>query len=334
MKTGLTLGKFAPLHKGHQFVIETALKAVDRLIVLIYDCPDIETLPLPVRAEWIRKLYPSVMVMEAWDGPTETGLDPRITQMHDEYLLRILSGQQITHFFSSEAYGEHVSFALNAKHCLVDSDRKQIPISGTVIRANPFAHRSQMDPLVYSDHITKVVFLGAPSTGKSTIVEALASRYASIMMPEYGREYWESHQIERRLSQQQLVEIATGHLQREDTLSMNANRYLFIDTDASTTLQFARYYHGYADEALVQLADKAKSRYDLFFLCEPDIPYDDTWDRSGEASRNEMHRRIEADLLARKVPFVRLAGALEDRMSKVDAVLKSHTLFQPAFRTS
>ena len=99
-------------------------------------------------------------------------------------------------------------------------------------------------------------------------------------------------------------------------------------------MQFARYYHDYAVKELVRLADQAKSRYDLFFLCMPDIPYDDTWDRFGEASRHEMHRRIEADLIARKVPFVRLAGALEDRMSKVDAVLKSHTLFQPTYSTS
>lgn len=334
MKTGLTLGKFAPLHKGHQFVIERALNEVDQLIVLIYDCPEIETHPLPKRAEWIRKLYPTTKVLEAWDGPTETGLDPRVTKMHDEYLLRILSGKRITHFFSSEAYGEHVSVALNAKHCLVDFDRKQIPISGTVIRSNPFAHRSQLDPLVYRDHISKVVFLGAPSTGKSTIVEALADRYSTVMMPEYGREYWEANQIERRLSQKQLVEIATGHLQREEKLIMDANRYLFVDTDASTTLQFARYYHGYADDELIRLADEAKSRYDLFFLCEPDIPYDDTWDRSGEASRHEMHRRIEADLMTRKVPFIRLTGTLEERMTKVDANLKSHNVCQPAFRTT
>lgn len=329
MKTGLTLGKFAPLHKGHQFVIETALNEVDRLTVLIYDCPDIETLPLPVRAEWIRKLYPTVEVIEAWDGPTETGLDPRITQMHDEYLLRVLSGKTITHFFSSEAYGEHVSLALNAKHCLVDLDRKYIPISGTAIRSNPFANRPYLDPLVYRDHITKVVFLGAPSTGKSTMVDALAKRYETMMMPEYGREYWEANQIDRRLTQKQLVEIAKGHLEREEELLLNANRFLFVDTDASTTLQFARYYHGWADATLVRMADEAKSRYDLFFLCQLDIPYDDTWDRSGEASRTEMHRRVESDLLARKVPFVRLEGDLETRLAKVDAVLNAHSLFQP-----
>ena len=36
-KTGLTLGKFAPLHKGHQYIIETALREMDEVIVMIYD---------------------------------------------------------------------------------------------------------------------------------------------------------------------------------------------------------------------------------------------------------------------------------------------------------
>ena len=34
MKRGLTLGKYAPLHKGHQFVIETALAEMDEVVVI------------------------------------------------------------------------------------------------------------------------------------------------------------------------------------------------------------------------------------------------------------------------------------------------------------
>jgi cytidyltransferase-like protein len=46
MKTGLTLGKYAPLHKGHQYVIETALREMDKLIVIAYDAPDYTYIPL------------------------------------------------------------------------------------------------------------------------------------------------------------------------------------------------------------------------------------------------------------------------------------------------
>ena len=34
-KIGFTIGKFAPFHKGHQYLIETALKEMDKLIVIL-----------------------------------------------------------------------------------------------------------------------------------------------------------------------------------------------------------------------------------------------------------------------------------------------------------
>ena len=65
-KVGLTLGKYAPFHKGHQYVIETALEENDEVIVVIYNT-DVIPIPLYVRANWIRTLYPQVTVIEAWE---------------------------------------------------------------------------------------------------------------------------------------------------------------------------------------------------------------------------------------------------------------------------
>ena len=62
---GLTLGKFAPFHKGHQYIVETALAEMDELIVLIYNASDVTDIPLQVRAGWIRALYPRVTVTES-----------------------------------------------------------------------------------------------------------------------------------------------------------------------------------------------------------------------------------------------------------------------------
>ena len=298
---------------------------MDHTIVLIYDCPELDICPLPIRSQWIRDLYPSVEVLEAWDGPTETGLIPEITAKHDTYLKARFHGRKVTHFYCSEPYGQHVSVALGAMVRCVDLHREKIPISATAIRQSPYDHRQFLDPRVYRDLLTQVVFLGAPSTGKTTLAELMANRYNTIWMPEYGREYWEQHQIERRLTQDQLLELALGHVANEVRLALNADRFFFIDTDASTSLQFSYYYHESARPELIQLADRARTRYDVFFLCEPDIPYDDSWDRSGEVSRQEMHRRIEADLLARKIPFHRLTGTLEERSQKVERILLNYS---------
>lgn len=200
--TGLTLGKFAPLHKGHQLVIETALAETDQVVVLIYNCPEVTDVPLNVRARWIRDIYPSVEVIEAWDGPLEVGDTHEIKRRHEDYILKALAGRRITHFYSSEFYGDHVSKALGAVNRLVDLSRAERPISGTLLRQNPYQYRQFLHPRVYRDLVANIVFLGAPSSGKTTIAERLAQNFGTVWMPEYGREYWENHHVDRRLAAQ------------------------------------------------------------------------------------------------------------------------------------
>ena len=194
--------------------------------------------------------------------------------------------------------------------------------SASQIRENPYAFRHLIHPRVYRDLIVNVVFLGAPSTGKTTISEALAEEFRTVWMPEYGREYWEANQVGRRLTLDQLVEIAEGHLEREEALLYEADRYLFTDTNAVTTYMFSIQYHGKAEKRLVELAEKAAARYDLVFVCDTDIPYSDTWDRSGDADRKTFQKQIVADLIVRKIPFFLLRGNLKERVEMVKSVLR------------
>ncbi len=161
---------------------------VDELGIIIYDSPTVTAVPLPVRAGWLRQLYPQVTVIEAWDGPSEVGDTPEIRERHEDYILNHLKIRDITHFYSSEFYGEHMSQALGAINRPVDEARRLVPISGTAIRQNPFAHRPYLHPLVYRDLITNVVLLGTPSTGKTTLAARLAEVFNTVWMPEYGRQ--------------------------------------------------------------------------------------------------------------------------------------------------
>ncbi|MEK3983351.1 AAA family ATPase [Paenibacillus sp. FSL K6-3166] len=324
-RLGLTLGKFAPLHKGHQFMIETALQEVEELIVVIYETT-VTPIPLHIRANWIRKLYPMVRVIEAWDGPDGYSNDREHEIREEKYILGLLKGEQVTHFYSSEFYGEHMSVALGAVDRRVDEAREQVPISATMVRADPYKYRRFISDVVYRGLITKVVFVGAMSTGKSTITEALARRYRTTFASEYGRDYWTEHQEDRRISLEAFDEIALGHIEREEQALLEANRYLFVDTNAITTYMFALDYHGRAPECLSRIALENAQRYDLFFLCDDDIPYEDTWDRSGDQKRHIFHKQIIADLKERRIPYIVLRGNLEERMHKVSEVL---TKFEP-----
>ena len=297
MRRGLTLGKFAPFHRGHQLLIETALAEVGELVVMVY-ATDLINVPLQVRAGWIKHLYPSVRILEAWDGP--------------------------------EGYGDHVSRALGAVDRRVDEARTAVPISGTQIRADHFSNRNYLDPVVYSDLITKVCFLGAPSTGKTTLSEALAKKHQTHWMPEYGAEFWLAHQIDRRITLDQFETIAPEHNRREDTLVLKARKYLFCDTCPITTYMFAKDYHGKAGPLLTRLAEQAKARYDIFVLCETDIPYADTWDRSGDVKRHQFQQQIIADLAERDLHYFRVSGTLESRVSQVDEILSGFSKYSGA----
>jgi NadR type nicotinamide-nucleotide adenylyltransferase len=320
-RRGLTLGKYAPLHRGHQLVIETALREMDEVVVIVYHSPRVTRVPLGVRSGWLRSLYPSVRVVEAWDGPACTGYTEAVMRAHERYVIDTLGIDGISHFYSSEPYGEHMSCALGAVNRSVDPARSWVPVSATQVRSDPFAHRHHLHPLVYRDLVVKVALLGAPCTGKTTLARRLAESFETVWAPEFGREYWEAHQIERRLTPEQLVEIARGQLEREEALLARANRFLFSDTSALSTHTFARYYHGTVHPGLRELARDAARRYDAVFVCDTDIPYDATWDRSGAANRGAFQEQVLGDLHAHRVPYHVLRGDLPTRMATVAGVL-------------
>ncbi|HBM45971.1 TPA: cytidyltransferase [Patescibacteria group bacterium] len=293
--------------------------------VMIYDCPQVIDIPLKTRAEWIRKIYPQVHVLEVPSGPPDSKEDPEIMRQHEEFIREHLP-EPITHLFSSEWYGDYISKALGAENICVDQNRNIIPISGTKVRSNPHEYRDYLHPIVYRDFIKKIVFLGAESTGKTTIAEEVAKEHKTEWMPEYGREYWEKNNTEGKLSKEQLVELANIHLEKEEELLQKANKYLFVDSNAITTEMFSRFYHGDAHPELSRLAKESESRYDLVFVCDTDIPYVEDGTRSGAKHREIFQRQIIEDLNKRGVSFILLSGTIKDRINKINETLKKFKL--------
>ena len=197
-----------------------------------------------------------------------------------------------------------------------------------MIRAEAYANRSFVDPVVYRDMIVKPVFVGSMSTGKSTLTEALAKRYDTTFSREYGRDYWTEFHRDRRIALEEFDIIARRHQELEEEAFLEANRFCFVDTNAITTYMYSLDYHGKATKYLTQIALENASRYDLFFLCEDDIPYDDTWDRSGDVKRHVFQKQIVADLEMRRIPYIRLSGSIEERMKKVEETLSVYVPYR------
>ena len=166
-----------------------------------------------------------------------------------------------------------------------------------------------------------IVFMGAPSSGKTTLCKFLANHFEEPWMHELGKQYWIDNQLNRRLTQKQLLEIAQLHILGEDKNMEKAKEFLFTDTNSISTYMFALDYYGQVDAELTKLARQAEHRYDHFFVCDIDIPYEDTWERSGEVYRTQFQQLILDDLAIRGINYTILSGDIQTRVARVLSIL-------------
>ena len=149
-KVGFTIGKFAPFHKGHQYLIETALKEMDKMIVVVYDT-DLIDISTEKRANWIKELYPNVEIKFAHNPPSQYGLDEESVNIQMKYLVDVLGDEKPTHFYSSEKYGESVSKYMNLVDRRVDNERIKFPVRSTMIRKDLDENKDWIENHVYND---------------------------------------------------------------------------------------------------------------------------------------------------------------------------------------
>lgn len=150
MKIGFTIGKFAPLHKGHQYLIEKALSEMDKFYVVIYETT-VTKIPIETRANWIKQLYPEANLIYAKNPPSQYGLDEESIKIQTDYLKEIVKGLEVTHFYNSEPYGKFVARDLKLEEVQVDRKREKYPISGTEIRKQIEKNESFVEKIVYKD---------------------------------------------------------------------------------------------------------------------------------------------------------------------------------------
>ena len=150
MKIGFTIGKFAPFHAGHEYLINTAIQEMDEFYVIIYDTPQFN-ISIEKKTNWIKSKFPTVKILYAYNSPKQYGLDEESIQIQMKYLSEIIKNIPVNHFYSSEEYGYHVAKYLNIKNVLVDKKRINIPISSSEIRNNIEKYRKYLNDNVYYD---------------------------------------------------------------------------------------------------------------------------------------------------------------------------------------
>ena len=150
MKIGFTIGKFAPLHKGHQYLIEKGIEEMDEFYVIVYET-DVIDIPVEKRAKWIQQIYPKVHILLAKNPPSQYGLDEESIKIQMDYLKNIIKEIPVTHFYNSEPYGKFVARDLGIEEVQVDRHREKYAISGTKIRKNVNENKQYIEEIVYKE---------------------------------------------------------------------------------------------------------------------------------------------------------------------------------------
>ena len=168
--------------------------------------------------------------------------------------------------------------------------------------------------------VLRIAVLGAESSGKSTLCEALAQRYGTVWVPEYLREFVDTHGRVPFESDQ--YPIACTQRAREDAAAAGegVRRFLFCDTTPLMTALYSRQYWGRVDPQLARL--ERRHDYARTLVTAPDSPWEpDGLQRESEEVRQKVHRMLLETLEARAIPYVLLEGDVGRRLERVVELL-------------
>ena len=184
----------------------------------------------------------------------------------------------------------------------------------------------------------KIVAIGPESTGKSTLCLQLAEHYQTLWCPEYAREYLNTHG--KDYTYDDLLTIAKGQIDGEEAMSHELlamskiqqnlqhnsqlkaqSSKLFIDTDMYVMKVWCEFAFGKCHSWI--LNQIAKKKYDLYLLCNIDLPWikDKLREYPDVETRNKLYHYYKDIMVNQTVPWIDISGNYEKRLQvAIDAV--------------
>ena len=313
---GLIIGKFYPPHRGHKYLIDTAVARCEEVTVIVCWKKGQEISGVE-RARWVQTIHPNVHV-KLLD-------DDRLTD--DDSAGWAASTIAVLGFvpdavFTSEAYGDAYASFIGCVHVLVDKDRTHIPISATMVRSNPTKYAEFLEPCVRAYFAKRICVLGAESIGTTTLAKSLAEHFHTTWVPEYGRVVSEGKvfgDVHVSWRSDEFAAIARSQNVLEDLMAESSNGIVICDTNAFATSIWHERYMGERSPAVEKLA--ADRTYDLTILTGDEIPFVQDGLRDGEHIRHDMHKRFIERLQETKQPYIIVSGSREERLSQAIAAI-------------
>ena len=315
LAVGVTVGKFNPPHLGHLHLIRTGASMVEHMYVLLCDRAD-QTLCASDRLAWLRDAVPGNVTVIL----TPDDLPPANAPWAERALAAIPESPDLA--VTSEPWGNEWAALMGAIHHQVDLHREAFPTSGSALRSDLGANFGWLVPAARAALARRVVLIGAESTGKSTMAEALAAATGSVWVPEHGRWYWKGRRYrpDQSWEADEFHRIATAQRRlEEDIARLSTNGVVIADTDALVTAVWHERYLGSSDPHLDELAQQ--QRPDLYLVCADDIGWVQDGTRESRDERAAMQRSIEARAESSGARVVVLRGPHHRRLATALAAI-------------
>ena len=165
--------------------------------------------------------------------------------------------------------------------------------------------------------IIRIAITGPESTGKSMLTAQLAKHYKAVMVAEYAREYLEK--LGRSYEYHDILKIAKGQLSIEKAVLKSTEKFLFTDTEAIVTKIWCNVKYGRCHPwILEQIQDHP---YDLYLLCNVDLPWEDDPLREHPDKRIVLFNLYQEELVQRKLQFSIISGSGDNRLQEAIKVI-------------
>ena len=341
-KSGLVLGKYAPLHLGHCHLISSAAIGCEKLVVLACSLKS-EPIPGQLRYQWVKHFCDTINKNNYGCVVKVENIIEELPQLPEEHpnfwqiwcdLIR-KNCPDIEVVYSSEDYGFELAKRLNIKHELVDKERIKFSVSGTKIRENPYENWEFIYPEARQYFIRRMYFLGPESTGKSTISKLLSEKFETNWVPEYGRILWEKN--DGNINFMDFCEIVIKQREIEDGLAQRSqSKMMFCDTDIITTKIFCElYYPNDAHELNMffqyHIKKEIVNNNCHFFLMHPkgvEAVQDGTRSYLSVKQRMMHFKKLKDELDYWMVPYTILTGNYANRISMVEKYIENLSTVQ------
>lgn len=306
-----------PPHDGHKYLIDFARNYVGDLNVIVCSIKS-EDIPGKLRYQWMKESFPDVKMLHLdKEIPQEPKDHPKFWQIWKENIKKLVPGK-IDYLFASEDYGWKLAEVLGAQYIPVNHARDIVSVSGTIIRKNPIKYWDYILPAAREYFLKRVCVFGPESTGKTTLAHKLAKHFKTVTANEYARDLLNFY--DGKCDYEHIDLIAKGHYASEEALARQANKILFSDTDALTTVIWSKILFKKCPRWIEEMSYKRE--YNLYLLLDIDTPWIKDVQRYLPTKRKWFLNLCKKELDKRGCKYVVISGSWAERFKKSCAEIK------------